>query len=130
MFLREKNKSIESLPIVEKLFNGTCYKILNNTYYIKSGKVYDFYSARSFSSWKLTPVCVRFLFDPSVLRAGTLGFRDGTLIQNAKDGKIYLISDARRNLLTKPLADYGFDWSMVVEVSDDEVQFHEEGPDS
>jgi len=130
MFFKTKkvyDDNNQTSPIVDKLYNGTCYKILNNTWYIKNGNLYDFYSERAFASWRLTPVRVNFLFDPAVMRAGTLGFRDGTLIQNAKDGRIYLISDAKRNLLTKPLSDYGFDYSMIVEVSDSEVEFHSEG---
>ena len=130
MFFKTKKVSSnnnETYPIVDKLYNGTCYKILDNIFYIKNGNTYDFYSDRALASWKLTPVSVVFPFDPTVMRAGTLGFREGTLIQNAKDGKIYLISDAKRNLLTKPLSDYGFDISMIVEVSDAEVEFHPEG---
>ena len=129
MFFKTKKVSSnnQTYPIVDKLYNGTCYLIDNEVFYVKGGNVYTFFSKRALDSWRLHPVAVRFPFNPSIMKAGTLGFREGTLIQNAKDGKIYLISDAKRNLLTKPLSDYGFDISMIVEVSDSEVEFHAEG---
>ena len=131
MFLKKK-KSIHTsnIPIVNKLFNGTCYSINDTFYYIKGGQPYKFYSPRAFESWRLQPVTVNFSFSLEWYDPKVLGFRDGTLIQNAKDGTIYLISDAKKNRLTRPLADYGFDWADVIEVSDDEVQFHLEGVES
>jgi hypothetical protein len=130
MFLKKKKSiNVLSIPRVDILFNGTCYSIEDTLYYIKGGNVYTFYSPRAFESWRLQPVTVRFSYPVmlTTLNKGKLGFRDGTLIQNAKDGTIYLISDAKKNRLTRPLADYGFDWADVIEVADYEVQFHLEG---
>jgi hypothetical protein len=95
---------------------------------LKGDRAYEFYSPRAFDSWKLPVIeiepetCVEFF-------SGRLGFRDSSLIQNAKDGKIYLISGTKKRLLTAPLSDYCFDISQVVEVSDAEVQFHSDGED-
>jgi hypothetical protein len=129
MFFKKQRdvKNDTNLPILENLYNGVCYKIEGTLYYIRGGKSYKFFSYRAFQSWRLTPVDADYTWPPHWMEAKTLGFRDGTLIQNAKDGKIYLISDARRLLLTRPLSDYGFDISQVLEVSNEEVEFHIEG---
>ena len=99
MFFKNKKVSENKIPYVQKLYNGTCYLIDNTVVYIKGGNMYKFFSPRALESWKLVPVEVRFMLLPSnnPLITKTLGFREGTLIQNAKDGKIYLISDAKRN---------------------------------
>jgi hypothetical protein len=107
------------------LYDGCSYIYDGIPIYVKNQKVYKFTSNRAYWSWYLDSVIVDSL--PELESGGTLGFRDGTLIQNAKDGRIYLISNARRRLLTAPLGDYGFDFSEVIEVSDTEIDFHTEG---
>ena len=61
--------------------------------------------------------------------AGKLGFRDGTLIKNISDGKIYLISQNKRRHVTDPdtFSKYGLDRNSVVEVSDMETNMHDLG---
>jgi hypothetical protein len=124
MFFKNKeNLSNQVHP--ENLYNGVCYVVDDHYFYIKNQKTYNFVSDRARDSWRLSPIRInsyRLLPD-----GGVLGFREGTLIQNAKDGKIYLISDAKRRLLTAPLQDYGFDISDILEVSNREVEFHREG---
>ena len=60
---------------------------------------------------------------------GTLGFRDGTLIKNIADGKIYLISQNKRRHIIDPdsFTKYGLDRSNIVEVSEAEVNMHDIG---
>jgi hypothetical protein len=60
---------------------------------------------------------------------GTLGFRDGTLIKNIADGKIYLISQNKRRHIVSPdsFITYGLDRSKVIEVSEAETNMHEIG---
>jgi len=57
---------------------------------------------------------------------GKLGFRDGTLIKDISDGKIYLISQNKRRHITSPdvFDNFGLDRSKIVEVSSDEVAMH------
>jgi hypothetical protein len=55
---------------------------------------------------------------------GKLGFRDGTLINNMGDGKIYLISQNKRRQITSPDAfdKYGIDRSKMIWVSQEEAE--------
>lgn len=55
---------------------------------------------------------------------GKLGFRDGTLINNMGDGKIYLISQNKRRQITSPDAfeKYGLEKSEMIWVSADEAK--------
>jgi hypothetical protein len=56
--------------------------------------------------------------------SGKLGFRDGTLINNMGDGKIYLISQNKRRQITSPDAfeKYGLEQSEMIWVSADEAK--------
>lgn len=60
---------------------------------------------------------------------GKLGFRDGTLINNMGDGKIYLVSQNKRRQLTSPDAfeKYGLDRSRMIWVSNDEAKLQTVG---
>jgi hypothetical protein len=60
---------------------------------------------------------------------GKLGFRDGTLINNMGDGKIYLVSQNMRRQITSPDAfeKYGLDRSKMIWVSDDEAKLQKIG---
>lgn len=60
---------------------------------------------------------------------GKLGFRDGTLINNMGDGKIYLISQNKRRQITSPDAfeKYGIDQSTMIWVSAEEAKLQPVG---
>lgn len=60
---------------------------------------------------------------------GKLGFRDGTLINNMGDGKIYLVSQNMRRQITSPDAfeKYGLDRSQMIWVSEDEAKLQKIG---
>ena len=60
---------------------------------------------------------------------GKLGFRDGTLIKNIADGKIYLISQNKRRHIVDPdtFDRYGLDRSKTIEVSESETNMHDLG---
>jgi hypothetical protein len=61
--------------------------------------------------------------------AGTVGFRDGTLIRNFSDGRVYLISHNKRLHISDPdtFAKYGLNRDNIIEVSDEETQLHNIG---
>ena len=60
---------------------------------------------------------------------GKLGFRDGTLIKNISDGKMYLVSQNKRRHIVDPdsFVKYGLDRSKVIEVSESEIIMHDLG---
>jgi hypothetical protein len=61
--------------------------------------------------------------------AGKLGFRDGTLIKNLADGKMYLVSQNKLRHIVDPdsFNRYGLDRSKMIEVSDKEISAHDLG---
>jgi hypothetical protein len=60
---------------------------------------------------------------------GKLGFRDGTLIKNIADGKMYLVSQNKLRHIVDPdiFIKYGLDRSNLIEVSEAEVKAHDLG---
>lgn len=126
-FKRNKEESNNNIYLKEAIDSISYINRHKEVVYIFKGKWYEFVSNRAYDSWRLDPVYVTGFPPLPQPYGGTLGFRDGTLIQNAKDGKIYVISNAKKRLLTAPLGDYGFDYSQVVEVSDAEAEFHSDG---
>lgn len=130
MFFRKQRVEEISYYPIDKVIDGLVYSYGHLVFMAKNGNGYEFYSDRALASWGLTVYPLDRMADSLPRKfVGTLGFRDGSLIQNAKDGKIYVISNAKRRLITAPLSDYGFDYSQVIEVSDAEIQFHPEGED-
>lgn len=98
-------------------------------YYIKGNTKFKLFSERAAQSWQFDPVPGSLASVAQFLYGGTLGFRDGSLIQNVADGKIYLVSGKQRRHITSPdiFARYGFDRSKVIEVSQAETNLHKEG---
>jgi hypothetical protein len=60
---------------------------------------------------------------------GKLGFRDGTLIKNIADGKMYLISQNKKRHIVDPdsFDRYGLNRKSVIEVSEAEANMHTTG---
>jgi len=130
MFFKRNKEDINNYYNSKDIVNGLIYKYGKLVFLVKNGNGYKLTSDRTIASWKLEINELQHRTDhPPINIVGTIGFRDGTLIQNAKDGRIYMISDAKKRLLTAPLSDYGWDYSMIIEASDDEVQFHTDGED-
>jgi hypothetical protein len=95
-------------------------------FYIKGNKRFKFVSDRAMNSWSL-PIIVT--IESKVVNFamnGTLGFRDGTLVKDISDGKIYLISDNKRRHVVDPDV---LEWinSDILEVGQKEILVHEEG---
>jgi hypothetical protein len=86
-------------------------------------------SKRAEASWSFTTVNATEQSLSLIKQAGKLGFRDGTLIKNIADGKMYLISQNKRRHIVSPdsFTKYGLDRSKVVEVSESEINLHELG---
>jgi len=95
-------------------------------FYIKGLKKFKFISERAMLSWNLPVIPTSDDKLNGFKLYGTLGFRDGTLIKDISDGKIYLVSDSKRRHVTDPDV---LEWlnTDIVKASQKEVLIHEEG---
>ena len=111
--------------------SGIAVETDKNTYWIKDGKRYRLISDRAAKSWAFTTVKATEAALSTIKLVGKLGFRDGTLIKNIADGKLYLISQNKKRHIVDPdtFNKYGLDRSQVVEVSAFEISMHELGED-
>ena len=78
------------------------------------------------SSWSLPVVETSESMLVNYPLAGVLGFRDGTLIHNISDGRMYLISDSKRRHIVDPDV---LEWldSEIIKVGQKEIFVHPEG---
>jgi len=109
--------------------SGIAVRTEKSTYWIKDGKLYRLISDRAANSWSFTTVNATESALSGFKLAGKLGFRDGTLIKNISDGKMYLISQNKRRHITSPdiFDDFGLDRSKLIEVGEEEVNMHNLG---
>jgi hypothetical protein len=109
--------------------SGIAVKTDKAIYWIKDGKRFKLISDRAAESWKFTTVNATESAVSGMKLAGKLGFRDGSLIKNIADGKIYLLSQNKLRHIVDPdsFTKYGLDRSWVIEVSDNEINAHELG---
>jgi hypothetical protein len=86
-------------------------------------------SKRAQDSWQFTTVNATEESLSGIKIAGKLGFRDGTLIKNIADGKMYLISQNKKRHIVDPdvFTKYGLDRSKTIEVSEAETNAHDLG---
>lgn len=99
-------------------------------YIVSSGKRYRLLSKRVLDSWR--PARVVKTTEAAVKNyrvASKLKFRNGSLIHNLADGRIYLIVEGKRCHITNPdvLVMLGATTKDVMHVSDDETKLHELG---
>ena len=109
--------------------SGLAVKTDKATYWIKDGKRYKLISDRAAKSWSFTTVNATEAALSGTKLVGKLGFRDGALIKNIADGKMYLVSQNKLRHIIDPdiFNKYGLDRSKVVEVSEAEIKAHELG---
>jgi len=109
--------------------SGIAVKTDKGTYWIKDNKRYRLISERASESWLFTTVNAEESSLSNIKLVGKLGFRDGTLIKNIADGKIYLVSQNKRRHIIDPdsFGKYGLDRSKVIEVSESEINIHDLG---
>jgi len=109
--------------------SGIAVKTDKATYWIKDGKRFKLISDRAAKSWAFTTVNAKESALSTTKVVGKLGFRDGTLIKNIADGKLYLISQNKRRHIVNPdvFDKYGLDKYSVVEVSEAETNMHNLG---
>ena len=131
MLKKKQAKNIQ-IPLITSptdFPSGIAVKTENSTYWIKDGKRFRLISDRAEKSWDFITVMALESSLVNIKKAGILGFRDGTLIKNIADGKIYLISQNKRRHITTPdvFDKYGLDRSRLIEVSSKEAEMHELG---
>ena len=109
--------------------SGIAVKTDKSVYWIKDGKRFKLISDKASKSWGFTTVYATEESLVGMKIAGKLGFRDGTLIKNIADGKMYLISQNKRRHIVDPevFNKYGLDRSITVEVSESETNMHDLG---
>ena len=109
--------------------SGIAVKTDKATYWIKDGKRYKLISDRAATSWLFTTVNATEAALSGIKLAGKLGFRDGSLIKNIADGKMYLVSQNKlRHIVDPDIFDrYGLDRSKLIEVSESEIKAHDIG---
>ena len=109
--------------------SGLAVKTDKATYWIKDGKRYKLISDRAAKSWMFTTVNATEAALSGIKLVGKLGFRDGSLIKNIADGKMYLVSQNKLRHIVDPdvFNKYGLDRSIIIEVSETEIKAHELG---
>jgi len=132
--LKRKPKRNTQTALISQPTNfpsGIAVKTDKATYWIKDGKRYKLISDRAANSWLFTTINATESAISDIKLVGKLGFRDGTLIKNIADGKLYLISQNKKRHIVDPdtFNKYGLDRSQVVEVSAFEISMHELGED-
>ena len=127
MFKNTKNTLIISQPT--NFPSGLAVKTDKSTYWIKDGKRYKLISDRAAMSWSFTTVNVTEAALSGIKLVGKLGFRDGTLIKNIADGKMYLVSQNKLRHIVDPdtFDRYGLNRSNLIEVSDTVIKAHDIG---
>lgn len=126
-----KNTQLSLITSPTNFPSGIAVKTDKATYWIKDGKRYKLISDRAAASWSFTTVNAAESALSNTKLIGKLGFRDGALIKNIADGKIYLLSQNKLRHIKDPdvFSKYGLDRSKVIEVADYEVKAHELGED-
>ena len=127
-------KNTHSTLIISQPTNfpsGLAVKTDKATYWIKDGKRYKLISDRAVKSWMFTTVNATEAALSGIKLVGKLGFRDGSLIKNIADGKMYLVSQNKLRHVVDPdvFNRYGLDRSNIIEVSELEIKAHEIGED-
>lgn len=126
-----KNTPIALISVPTNFPSGLAVKTDNAVYWIKDGKRYKLISDRAAESWNFIIINATETALSLIKLVGKLGFRDGTLIKNISDGKIYLISQNKRRHIVSPdsFAKYGLNRNNIIEVSEMETSMHDQGED-
>ena len=109
-----------------KVPSGLIAKTEKGYFYVKGKKRFRFVSDRAMISWALPVVETTESVMSYLPVTGVLGFRDGTLVKDISDGKIYLISDSQYRHVVDPDV---LEWlgTEMVQAGQKEIFVHTEG---
>jgi hypothetical protein len=122
-FQKKQIKQVKDAPFVP---SGLIGINAGSFYYVKGNKRFKFVSERAMKSWYLPVLKIDATFLNKLSSGGTLGFRDGSLVKDISDGKIYLISDSKRRHVVDPDVLQWIDTD-IIEAGQKEVLVHQEG---
>jgi len=124
-----KKRQVATITNPTLIPSGLAVKTDKAIYWVKDGKRYKLISDRAAKSWAFTTVSATEDAVVGMKVVGKLGFRDGTLIKNIADGKMYLISQNKKRHIVDPdsFDKYGLDRKSVLEVSESEANMHDIG---
>ena len=131
MFLKKKPQSNQVIPpqIPTECPSGVAVFDGINTYFIKNNKKYRVISDRAVKSWGFTLWYGSQGSLSKIVLGGILGFRDGSVIKDISNGKIYLVANSKKQHITTPdfFTRFGIDPNTVIEVSNKEAELHKDG---
>ena len=120
-----KKKSVKKTysPIVP---SGLIAHTEKGYFYVKGNKRFKFISERAMASWGLPVIDTKEIMMSRLTTSGVIGFRDGTLVKDISDGKMYLISDNKRRHIVEPDV---LEWlnAQIIQAGQKEIFVHEEG---
>ncbi|CAB4185771.1 hypothetical protein UFOVP1119_117 [uncultured Caudovirales phage] len=95
-------------------------------FYVKGKKRFKFISDKAMNSWNLPVIDTKELMMSEYPISGVVGFRDGSLLKDISDGKIYLVSDNKRRHVVEPDV---LEWinTPVIQAGQKEIFVHAEG---
>lgn len=127
-FFKAKSSNLPTSPV--EYPSGTFVKSEKGYFYVTKGKRYRIISKRLLDSWAPQRVVETTEAALSNYRiSAKLKFRNGSLIHNIADGRIYLIVDSKRCWITSPEAfeRIGAVREDTISVSLQEIELHSEG---
>ena len=121
---KKKSKTTKFFnPIVP---SGLIAQTEKGYFYIKGKRRFKFVSERAMSTWCLPIINTTEQKLAGFPQMGTLGLRDGSLVKDISDGKIYLISDNKKRHITNPDVLIWIN-SSIIDVSQKDILVHEDG---
>lgn len=110
--------------------HGSCIKTENGYFYVNGKTIKPIKNKRVLESWDF-PLIINAHSSAlsSFIKSSPLGFRDGTLLRDISDGKMYLVSKRVLRHIVSPdaLAMLGKRKSDAIWAAHDEIQLHEKG---
>lgn len=112
--------------------HGSCLKTESGYFFVNGHTIKPIPNRRVFKSWAFPLVIsTSNIMIKDFVKASPLGYRDGTLIRDISDNRVYLISQQKRRLISDPdaLLMIGRKMSNSIWVSHKDTLLHKKGED-